>query len=64
LPVAKSPEPLKIDEGDNGDWIKRGSWDIPATNLEELRKWIAAGGHDVEWFKRLPVYQGNLERLP
>lgn len=53
---------VNIDEVD-GDWIKRGRWDLPATNLSELRAWLAEHGMTVSQFKRLDVYKANVKRL-
>ena len=53
--VPNYPGPvINLDEHD-GDWIKRGTWDIPARNGVELRAWLAASGIRVEQFKRLTV---------
>jgi len=55
--------PVNIDADlENADWTK-GSWDIPATSVEELRTWLKQQGMTVEQFKRLPVYRRNMKRL-
>jgi hypothetical protein len=56
-------EVLHIDAAD-GDWIKRGTWDIPAANIEELREHLERIDMPTETFKRLDVYKENLARLP
>lgn len=59
------PEPLDLDKSpEAADWIKRGTWDIPASNLDELRAYLDARRIRVEHFKRLPVYTSNLVRHP
>lgn len=47
---------------ENADWTKQ-SWDLPIETIEELREWIEARGMTVAQFKRLPVYQLNVERV-
>jgi hypothetical protein len=50
-------EPINLDELD-GDWIKRGQWDIPAHDVETLRAWIAAQGMTM-FFRTLEVYKAR-----
>jgi hypothetical protein len=58
-------EPWNLDATDEGaDWIKAGSWDIPAENLDELHVYLTAGGWTVEQFKALPVYRAHLADRP
>jgi hypothetical protein len=60
-----SMEPLVLNiDASDGDWIKRGSWDIPAANVEDLREWLFWQQMPVEEFKKLDVYLGNVERMP
>jgi hypothetical protein len=59
------PGVWNLDLTDEGaDWIKRGTWDIPARNIEELRAWTAVSGWTVEEFKPLPVYLWHLADMP
>jgi hypothetical protein len=53
--------PLHIDAYD-GDWIKRGSWDIPASNVDELREWLMGQQINPSAFKRLQVYRAHVDR--
>jgi hypothetical protein len=55
--------PLHIDAAD-ADWIKRGIWDIPATNLPDLCEWLWRQNIAVDDFKKLDVYLANVERMP
>lgn len=57
--------PLLYPDADlaNADWTKR-TWDLPAQNLEELRRWLAAHGISVAQFKQQPVYRYNVGKLP
>jgi hypothetical protein len=55
--------PLHIDVAD-ADWIKRGIWDIPATNLPDLYEWLWRQDIAVDDFKKLDVYLANVERMP
>jgi hypothetical protein len=57
------PLVIHADAADS-DWIKRGSWDIPADNLPDLREWLSGQQMTVEAFKKLDVYQANLDKLP
>lgn len=52
-------EPLDIDAVD-GDWIKRGAWDIPAWSVGELRAWLDRQGMTVAEFKELEVYRAHV----
>lgn len=36
----------------NADWTKTG-WDLPAENVEELRRWLKSSGKTAAQFKRL-----------
>ena len=47
----------------NADWTKR-TWDLPARNVDELRAWLKEQGMMAAAFKRLPVYQFNVDKLP
>jgi hypothetical protein len=62
MPSYPGPK-INLDASD-GDWIKRAAWDLPASNVEELRAWLADQGMTVEEFKRLTVYRANFDRLP
>jgi hypothetical protein len=63
--TAEVDGPYSPDATDDGaDWIKAGSWDIPATNIDELRAYLASAGWTVEQFKQLPVYRWHLEDQP
>ncbi len=39
-------------------------WNIPADNLAELQVWLYEQGMRVPYFKKMPVYTANVERLP
>lgn len=56
--------PIRIDVGEDGDWIKGGTWDLRAKTADELRDYLAAVGLSIEHFKTLVVYRANVERLP
>ena len=57
---------LHLDASPGGeDWIKRGAWDLHGVDdVETLRAYLAQTGMTAEEFKKLPVYQGNVSRLP
>ncbi|HEY8775905.1 MAG TPA: hypothetical protein VIM33_05410 [Gaiellaceae bacterium] len=55
--------PLNIDAHD-GDWIKRGTWDIPASNIDELREWLMSQQFNPSDFKNTEAYKANVERMP
>jgi hypothetical protein len=56
--------PVELDRYD-GDWIKRGRWDLVGVNtLPKLRRWLEQQGITAAQFKRLDVYQANVDRLP
>lgn len=57
------PPIIEIDAYD-GDWIKRGQWNLSASNVAELRSWLDSKGMTVEHFKTLQVYKGNVDRMP
>ena len=46
------------------DWIKGGTWDIPASNLDELKEWLMAQQITFDHFKTGEVYLSNLDKLP
>lgn len=54
---------LSADAAD-GDWIKRGTWDLPAKTVEDLRELLYDLQVPVEQFKQLDVYTANVEKLP
>jgi hypothetical protein len=55
---------LHADRGDGGDWIKAGRWDIPASNIHELREWLMAQQMNPSTFKELPVYRAHVDEMP
>lgn len=56
---------ISPDEHD-GDWIKRGRWDLPptVTDLDSLRNYLSDIGMAVETFKDLDVYRAHLGKMP
>lgn len=55
---------LNLDaEDDNANWTKK-TWDLPATNLEELRGLLDEIGIPVADFKMKLVYRANMGRMP
>ena len=46
----------------NADWPKR-TWDLGIDNVEDLRRYIQAGGMTIDQFKALPVYVWNVDKL-
>ncbi len=65
MPLPEGNSKIPIDAID-GDWIKRGRWDLHGIDSRDaLLAWLVQGGGiSVEQFKRLDVYQANVERLP
>ena len=45
----------------NADWTKQG-WDLGFTTVGELRTYLKEQGRSVASFKKLPVYQLNVNR--
>jgi hypothetical protein len=61
----RAGEPWNLDETpEQSDWIKRGTRDIPASNVGELRVYLQAGGWKVEQFKALLDYRAHLADRP
>lgn len=59
------PGPVINLDAHDGDWIKRGRWDVDIPqDLPSLRAWLAASSMTVESFKELEVYKANVTRLP
>jgi hypothetical protein len=46
------------------DWIKRGTWDIPADTLDELREWLMSQQINPSDFKQTDVYLAHLTDKP
>jgi hypothetical protein len=44
---------------EDADWTKQ-TWDIPASDIEELREFLRAHRMTVREFKRKPVYKLNV----
>jgi hypothetical protein len=56
--------PIFIDSDPyNADWTKQ-TWDLPPTNIGELRLFLREYEYSVAHFKSLPVYYMNVDKLP
>lgn len=47
----------------NADWTKQ-TWDLPVHTLVGLREYLKGRGMTPAQFKKLPVYQLNVQKLP
>ena len=65
----ESDVPVANVDAADGDWIKRGAWDIwrgdrLIDNVLDLREWIHNAQMSVDEFKQLVVYRSHLDDMP
>jgi hypothetical protein len=48
----------------NADWIKRGRWDLRASNVDELLAYLRQIRMTPAAFKTLPIYKSNVALMP
>lgn len=47
----------------SADWMRSGTWDIPAHDEASLNAFLIARGMTGRQFKRLPVYKANQHKI-